>query len=72
MRLKIENADAFGKIIRKYRKRQSITQSQLAAVSDTGLRFISDLENGKPTVQLGKALQTARMLGITFEISEPE
>ena len=68
MKKKIDNAEAFGKVVKEYRMRQKITQSQLAAVSDTGVRFISDLENGKPTVQLGKALKAASMLGITFEI----
>lgn len=71
MEKKIENAQAFGKIVKEYRKRQKITQSQLAAVSATGVRFISDLENGKPGIQLEKALKTASMLGISFEVAEP-
>ena len=69
---KIENAETFGKVIKEYRKRQKITQSQLAAVTNTGVRFISDLENGKPTIQLDKALKAAGMLGITFEIPAKE
>ena len=68
--MKIENAETFGKVIREYRKKQKITQSQLAAVGGTGVRFISDLENGKPTVQLDKALKAAYMLGIPFEIPD--
>lgn len=67
---KIDNAEAFGKVIKESRKRQKITQSQLAAVSSTGVRFISDLENGKPSIQLDKALKTASMLGIYFEVAE--
>ena len=68
MNKKIQSAEAFGKAIKEYRKQQKITQSQLAAVINSGVRFISDLENGKPTVQLEKALKAANMLGITFEI----
>ncbi|MDR1859253.1 MAG: helix-turn-helix domain-containing protein [Treponema sp.] len=68
--MKIDNAEAFGRVVREYRKRQKITQSQLAAVANTGLRFISDLENGKPTVQLGKALKAAYMLGISLEVPD--
>jgi len=68
--MKIENAQMFGKIIREYRKQQKITQSQLAALANTGLRFIGELEKGKPTVQLDKALKTARLLGIPFEIPD--
>ena len=66
--MKIDNAHTFGRIIREYRKRQKITQSQLAAIGATGVRFISDLENGKPSVQLDKALKAAWLLGISFEI----
>ena len=68
--MKIENAQIFGLIIREYRKRQKITQSQLAALANTGLRYISELENGKPTVQLDKALKIAWLLGIPFEIPD--
>ena len=68
--MKIENTESFGQIVREYRKRQKITQSELAAAANTGLRFISDLENGKPTVQFDKVLKTAYMLGIQFEIPD--
>jgi len=70
--MKINDAQAFGRLVREYRKRQKITQSQLAAVGDTGVRFISDLENGKPTVQLDKALKVAFMLGIPFEVPDSD
>ena len=70
--MQIDNAKAFGKAIRTYRKRQGATQTQLAAIANTGLRFISDLENGKPTVQLDKALQAAKILGIKIEIPDIE
>lgn len=66
----IDNAVTFGKVVREYRKRQKITQSQLAAVANTGIRYISDLENGKPSVQLNKALKIVWLLGIPFEISD--
>ena len=42
-------ADEIGKIIRKARKEQGITQSTLAMIANTAPRFISNLENGKPT-----------------------
>ena len=68
--MKLDNSKTFGKIIRTYRKRQGATQTQLAAVANTGLRFISDLENGKPTVQLDKALRVAKILGVNIEVLE--
>ena len=39
-----------GKLVRNKRKKLNITQAYLAAAANTGVRFISDLENGKPTI----------------------
>jgi y4mF family transcriptional regulator len=68
--MRIDDAQTFGRLIKRYRKRRNISQSQLAAVANTGLRFIGDLEKGKPTVQLDKALRIAFLLGITLETSD--
>ena len=68
--MKIDNVKAFGTAVRAYRKQQGATQTQLAAVANTGVRFIGDLENGKPTVQIGKALQVAKILGMKIEIPD--
>ena len=45
-----------GKLIRYIRKQQVVTQEELAGISGTGRRFISDVENGKNTTQTGKLL----------------
>lgn len=60
-----------GKIIRSARQEMGVTQSDLALTSGTGLRFISDLENGKPTCQLGKVLTVVHTLGIRIELTPP-
>ena len=39
--------------------------------SGTGLRFIIDLEKGKPTCQLGKVLNVLQTLGIKIEMIPP-
>lgn len=41
-----------------------LTQKDLAFTSGTGLRFIIELERGKPTCQLGKALTVLNTLGL--------
>lgn len=56
----------FGKLIRKVRKKQGLTQAELAGSCGTGPRFIGDLESGKPTIEMGKAIHVANMLGIRF------
>ena len=68
--MKLKDSKTFGKAIRLYRKQQGATQIQLAAIANTGVRFIGDLENGKPTVQLDKALRVAHILGIKIEIPD--
>jgi len=64
----LSDAKTFGEAVRMYRKKRGSTQLQLAAVANTGVRFIGDLENGKPTVQLEKALRVAKILGMKIEI----
>ena len=55
---------AFGDFVKKRRKELGMNQDELALVSGTGVRFISDLENGKETCELGKALAVLANLGI--------
>jgi y4mF family transcriptional regulator len=60
-----------GQTIRKARKAQGLRQSELAGVANVGLRFIIDLEAGKPTAQLGKTLAVLDALGCKLEINLP-
>jgi len=69
--MKIHDAQSLGQAIRQQRRRLKVTQRDLAMTSGTGLRFIIDLEKGKPTCQLGKALEIVRALGLNLEICEP-
>lgn len=64
----IEDATTLGEAIRQQRRRLKVTQKDLAMASGSGLRFIVDLEKGKPTCQLGKALEIVRVLGMKLEI----
>ena len=52
-----------GALIRVKREEQGLSQTELAGVPMTGQRFISDLENGKRTVQIGKLLDVVNALG---------
>jgi y4mF family transcriptional regulator len=61
-----------GSIIQKNRKSQGLTQPQLAMACGTGIRFIVDIEAGKETCQIGKALLVLQMLGIGITLSEPK
>lgn len=61
-----------GNIIRATRKAQGLRQDELAGAAGVGLRFVVDIEAGKPTVQLSKVLQVLHALGCTVEIRPPK
>lgn len=60
-----------GALVRSTRKEQNLRQDELAGVSGVGLRFIVDLEAGKPTAQIGKVLQVLQTLGCSIDILAP-
>jgi len=60
-----------GKLIRNTRKSLGVTQKSLALASGTGLRFVIDLEKGKDTCEIGKALAILNTLGITITMTPP-
>ncbi len=53
-----------GAIIRDRRKQLALTQLDLAGLANSGNRFIVEVENGKPTVQLQKVLDLVQLLGL--------
>lgn len=57
-------AAELGAIIRAERKRQRLTQTDLAEYCGVGINFVSSVERGKETVELGKCLLLVQMLGI--------
>lgn len=69
-RYKIIDASGFGAVLREERRRQGYTQQEVADYSGVGITFVSQLERGKPTAELGKALRVMQALGIDF-FAEP-
>lgn len=65
---KILSSKSLGDVVRQQRKLQGATQVELASLCNVGVRFISDLENGKPTIELGKVLQVLNSLGLELAI----
>lgn len=66
----IQNAIDLGKMVASQRKAQGLTQSDLAGLAQTGTRFISDLENGKGTVQFDKVMHILNLLGLDVVITD--
>jgi y4mF family transcriptional regulator len=57
-----------GAAVREKRKEDGLTLADAAALCGVGYRFMSDLENGKATVQVGKVLQVLMALGLDVTI----
>ena len=57
-----------GLAIEAERKRRKLTQSQLADLSDTSINFISQVERGKRTAQIGKVIDVLQVLGLQLII----
>lgn len=64
----IRSASDLGAIIIQTRKSRGYTQLDFADVAGVGRRFVSELENGKATVQFGKLLQVLTALGLDLEV----
>lgn len=62
------NAADLGRLIRKKRKNLKITQKILAGMCNVGVRFISDLENGKSTLEFDKVLKVISILGFKITV----
>ncbi len=60
----ISSIEDLGSLVRSERKKQCLTQNDLAISCNVGLSFIVNLEHGKTTSEIGKTLHVLTMLGI--------
>jgi y4mF family transcriptional regulator len=65
------DSKSLGSIVHRERKAQGLRQAELAAAAGVGVRFIVDLEAGKPTLQLEKMLHVLATLGCNVIITPP-
>jgi y4mF family transcriptional regulator len=61
----------FGAALRAARRARGLRLEDLALGAGVGIRFVSELERGKPTARLGEALQVAAALGVQLSITDP-
>ncbi|MFK7854810.1 MAG: helix-turn-helix domain-containing protein [Granulosicoccus sp.] len=64
---KITDVKMLGELIRAERKRQKVTQIELAALAGVGARFLRELEHGKESCQLGRTFNVLSTLGISID-----
>ena len=68
--MKKSSIGILGEAIEAERKRRKLTQCQLADLSDTSINFISQIERGKKTAQIGKVIDVLQTLGIQLVIEK--
>jgi len=59
-----------GRAVRRARRLHGLRQADLAALSGVGTRFVSELENGKPGIELGRALRVIDCVGLDVRIEQ--
>ena len=67
---RIRTTEEVGAIIRTARKRQGYTQVELAEAAGVGVTYVINLEKGKPTAEIGKALHLCELLSISLFAEE--
>lgn len=60
----ISNMKELGKAIRDRRRELGYTQAFLADYAGVSASFLSELENGKETIQIGKMMEVTSLLGM--------
>ena len=66
--IELASAKDLGAAIRDARKAMALRQTEAALLCGVGIRYLSDLENGKATVRLGSALKVIAGLGLVLMI----
>ena len=66
--MKIRSVEELGEAIRTRRKELHYTQAFLAEFTGFGVSFISDVERGKATAEIGKTLQLLMILGLDLSV----
>ncbi len=60
----VNSPAALGKLLRQAREAMGLTQAAFADAAGVGRRFLSELENGKPTLELGKVMAVCSAAGV--------
>lgn len=68
MPLPITTPKALGAAVREARRREGLRLEDVAVAAGTGIRFVSELERGKQTAQLGETLRVINAVGLRLTL----
>ncbi|MCR9072748.1 MAG: helix-turn-helix domain-containing protein [Alphaproteobacteria bacterium] len=69
---RITSAAELGRRVRTRRRQLGLSQQRCADLCGVGRRFLSELENGKPTLALGLVLQVLGEIGLPVLLADPD
>jgi transcriptional regulator with XRE-family HTH domain len=72
MQVTIQSVPDLGLVVRSVRRTSKVRLDDLAATAGVSKQFASDVERGKPTVQLGLVLKLLSELGVPLKLEIPE
>lgn len=72
MQIPLTSVQEAGSAIRALRKRARIRIDDFAATAGVSKQFMTDLENGKPTVQMGMVLVLLQRMGVSVRMELPD
>jgi y4mF family transcriptional regulator len=67
----VRNVADIGKLIRQARKKSGTSQSSLASRLGVSQPWLSEVENGKESAEIGMVLRVISLLGLELDLSDP-
>lgn len=68
--MRVKNVTDLGIEIKKKRKTMGYTQSDISERTGLSVSFISEVENGKETAEIGKVMRLVSVLGLNVFVEE--
>ena len=65
---RVTNAQEIGQLVRQRRKQAGLTLKDAAGMAGVGVRFLSELERGKPTLQIGRVIDVLHLFGLELHV----
>ena len=66
---RLRTTEELGELLRAYRKSRGVSQVGAAALAGVGERFLSGLERGKATAEIGLVLKVIDRFGLTLVVA---
>ena len=67
--MKVNSMSEIAVIVQQERKRQGATQIELSQMANVGVRFLRDVEDGKPSVHFDKLMWILEVLGVAVDLT---